>query len=322
MPPKEKKRRLSAFSDIETTRLLASLIDFQDKSPDVEIEGDKTIMQLVDKLTDALSQTKHYAYQSATAETLEKAGIVRIVQRSPLTPYGLGNPATLAKHAARYRTMLAKDAFLSADNFEGLFNTIVRHVSTIREAGSRMLVDAFLLRVAAMSEEKGLLLIFPEYVVPITQLRGPDDTIAVAGKLDYLLVLLSEHQKNDAASLLENPRDFDEEDAKGFAIVETKSSLHQSLSGAVPQAILEVAAFAKKHKKMLINGVVTNGLKWMFFSFTPGPDGVGGTFERSAQVTASSPDTRAVITGVLKDMIECASTVVRLPVVPPGHEEV
>lgn len=58
MPPKEKKRRLSAFSDIETTRLLASLIDFQDKSPDVEIEGDKTIMQLVDKLTDALSQTK------------------------------------------------------------------------------------------------------------------------------------------------------------------------------------------------------------------------------------------------------------------------
>lgn len=67
-----------------------------------------------------------------------------------------------------------------------------------REAGSRMLVDAFLLRVAAMSEEKGLLLIFPEYVVPITQLRGPDDTIAVAGKLDYLLVLLSEHQKNDA----------------------------------------------------------------------------------------------------------------------------
>lgn len=66
------------------------------------------------------------------------------------------------------------------------------------EAGSRMLVDAFLLRVAAMSEEKGFLLIFPEYTVPITQLRGPDDTLAVAGKLDYLLVLLSEHQKDDA----------------------------------------------------------------------------------------------------------------------------
>lgn len=52
-----------------------------------------------------------------------------------------------------------------------------------------------------------------------------------------------------------------------------------------------------------MNGVVTNGLKWMFFSFTPGPDGVGGTFERSAQVIASSPDIRAVITGVLKDMV-------------------
>ena len=61
-----------------------------------------------------------------------------------------------------------------------------------------MLVDAFLLRVAAMQDQR-LLLIFPEYAVPITQLRGPDDTFAVAGKLDYLLVLLSEDQERRAA---------------------------------------------------------------------------------------------------------------------------
>lgn len=61
-----------------------------------------------------------------------------------------------------------------------------------------MLVDAFLLRVAAMVEES-LVLIFPEYMVPLTQLRGPDDTIEVAGKLDYLLVLLSGRQKVKAS---------------------------------------------------------------------------------------------------------------------------
>ncbi len=65
------------------------------------------------------------------------------------------------------------------------------------DAGSRLLVDAFLLRVAAM-EDQGLLLILPEYIVPITQLSGPDDSMAVAGKLDYLLVLISEDQKNAA----------------------------------------------------------------------------------------------------------------------------
>ena len=52
-----------------------------------------------------------------------------------------------------------------------------------------------------------------------------------------------------------------------------------------------------------MNGAVTYGLSWMFFSFTPGPDGVGGTFEGSAQVNAASLDSRAVITGILKDMV-------------------
>ena len=52
-----------------------------------------------------------------------------------------------------------------------------------------------------------------------------------------------------------------------------------------------------------MNGAVTNGLSWMFFSFTPGPDGVGGNYERSAQVNASTPVSRAIITGILKVMV-------------------
>lgn len=148
MAPKEKQRRLSASSDTEITRLLASLIDFQDKSPNSELEDDKTIINLVDKLTDALSTTKvlfracrvrfhtdnlckDYPFTSATVETLEKAGIVRDVERSPLDSYGLDDPAKLAEHAARYRAMSKKEVFLTADNFDGLYNTIVRHTSTI-----------------------------------------------------------------------------------------------------------------------------------------------------------------------------------------------
>ncbi|KAI0661230.1 hypothetical protein C8Q70DRAFT_700522 [Cubamyces menziesii] len=40
----------------------------------------------------------------------------------------------------------------------------------------------------------------------------------------------------------------------------------------------------------------------MFFSFKPNADGVGGTYERSSELVASSLDIRAVITGILKDM--------------------
>ncbi|RDX44237.1 hypothetical protein OH76DRAFT_1487311 [Lentinus brumalis] len=58
----------------------------------------------------------------------------------------------------------------------------------------------------------------------------------------------------------------------------------------------------------------TNGLKWIFFSFTPGPD-VGNMFERSDQIVASSPQWRAVISAVLRDMIDSV-VVVRLPITP------
>ena len=52
-----------------------------------------------------------------------------------------------------------------------------------------------------------------------------------------------------------------------------------------------------------MRGVLTNGLEWLFFSFKPGPDGIGGSFECPLQLTADSRDMRAVITGLLKDSV-------------------
>ena len=148
MPLNENTRKLSAFSDTEITRLPAALIDFEAKSPDISLEEDNKIVHLVNKLRDALSLVKvcvrefrrgtcidkcwnHFPFSSATVEVLAKAGIVRNVQRSPLDRYNLDDPATLAKHVARYRSMLAQDAFMSADNFDSLFNMIMRQVSIV-----------------------------------------------------------------------------------------------------------------------------------------------------------------------------------------------
>ncbi|KAI0718859.1 hypothetical protein C8T65DRAFT_67388 [Cerioporus squamosus] len=164
--------------------------------------------------------------------------------------------------------------------------------------------------------DNGHLLIFPEYAVWTIELCGPDDKFLVGGKLDYLLVLLSEEETDDAAPLHQEPAAI-EQDSTGFAIVVATSPAYPTLSDALPQALLEVAAHAKKNKKQLMNGVVTNGHRWMFFSFTPGEDGVEGTFRRHLPLKATSPDERAVITGILKDMIDGAWTVVKLPIAPP-----
>ena len=46
-----------------------------------------------------------------------------------------------------------------------------------------------------MVEDKGRLLIFPAFDVPATELSGPEDTLTVAGKLDYFVAFLSESAK-------------------------------------------------------------------------------------------------------------------------------
>ena len=151
--------------------------------------------------------------------------------------------------------------------FRSYFHTAIDDIVIQTEAGSRMLVDAFLLRVAAMSKDNGIMLIFPEYTVPMTRLHGPDDTLEVAGKLDYFLVLLSAELKDSVreysehhtrshiypllpATILKNGGgNFDKsKNAKGFAIIEAKSHQHSSLGQAMPQAILQVAALAKQRK--------------------------------------------------------------------------
>ena len=53
-----------------------------------------------------------------------------------------------------------------------------------------------------------------------------------------------------------------------------------------------------------MSGAVTDGIEWQLFTFKVGPNGVGGTYQRSIPVDADwSPATRAVLTGALKDLV-------------------
>lgn len=50
MPPVNKKRKISVFSDTNVTRLLSALVAFRNSSSGVEINEDQTIVHLIDKL--------------------------------------------------------------------------------------------------------------------------------------------------------------------------------------------------------------------------------------------------------------------------------
>ena len=50
-------------------------------------------------------------------------------------------------------------------------------------------------------------------------------------------------------------------------------------------------------------GAMTDGERWKFFSFKPGRDGVGGTYQISLMVDTRMPNMMAIVTGILKDMV-------------------
>ena len=113
--------------------------------------------------------------------------------------------------------------------------------------------------------------------------------------------------------------------ANGFAVVRAPPSPSgfTNLGGALRKALLAVAALAKKYGYVVrwprsggvgaerrtlrlptMSGAVTDGIEWQLFTFKVGPNGVGGTYQRSIPVDADwSPATRAVLTGALKDLV-------------------
>ncbi|KAI0740601.1 hypothetical protein C8Q76DRAFT_197596 [Earliella scabrosa] len=334
--PEGKKRKLSASSDTGgDPEVTSPVVDLEDRRDDLE-RGQRIVGNLVNALTKALSweakQSQPKSKPASAEDILQQAGIViNSDEHWSLESYGLGGTDrdTLVEQAARYRDMnVAPDAFMSADNFDGMFDTILRNVSILREGGVPMLVNAVLLRVAAMLEENGCrLLIIPKYKVSSTDLRGPNETCTVRGTLDYLVVLVPENEAGNANSLLISPICVNLILEKGcFAVMEAKRAPDgsRSLSDALPEAVLHAAALTKRFKLTRMYGAVTDGIDWQFFVFTPGPDGVGGTCERTLPVSISPPDSRAAITGVIKDLVERALVAATSPtgIAPPAPDVV
>ena len=78
-------------------------------------------------------------------------------------------------------------------------------------------------------------------------------------------------------------------------------SMGTSCAGPVAEAL---GAERRTLRLPTMSGAVTDGIEWQLFTFKVGPDGFGGTYQRSIPVDADwSPATRAVLTGALKDLV-------------------
>ncbi|KAI0740707.1 hypothetical protein C8Q76DRAFT_200808 [Earliella scabrosa] len=332
-----KKRKTSASSDTETEVTAAG----------VKLKDTQTIDRGVrnNEITDALSKLQVDARTNQspcpkhaltillnrkqtlitrvdTGKTVEPEllGIVPDPQPGlPLFSYGIRQSRPdddeVAEHAERYRAMMSS-AFMSSDNFERLYHITERHVPVLvpEEYGRCMLINALLLRVAAMLEDIGHLCIYPNYTVPVP---STEPACPVLVTIDYLLVLLPKNMGAVADIFLEGGADEGLRRANGFAVVRATPSPSgfTNLGGALRKALLAVAALAKKYGLPIMSGAVTDGLEWQLFTFKVGPNGVGGTYQWSIPVDVDwSPATRAVLTGALKDLIQSASAVTRVPV--------
>ncbi|KAG6808661.1 hypothetical protein H0H93_016648, partial [Arthromyces matolae] len=82
----------------------------------------------------------------------------------------------------------APSTLLTFDNTAELVNLIRRHVSFTTEAGCRLLIDIFLLRLAStMQSDTGEVMITPKYPLPKTLFEGASGSQSFSGVLDYLL---------------------------------------------------------------------------------------------------------------------------------------
>ncbi|KAJ8473586.1 hypothetical protein ONZ51_g7775 [Trametes cubensis] len=165
----------------------------------------------------------------------------------------------LTELAAGYRTMLAKNASMSLNNFETLYDSVARNASAL-----------------------------PEQEVLLLQVYGRNRAFAVPGKLDYLRRPQRVSCENEGARRAMQP--------SKFCYRTEKAVLTLHFGRRRTTSHLNAAATAKRTsdgRKTHMNGAVSNGRDWASFSYPPDPDGVEGSHKQSLEIVVSDPDMRA-----------------------------
>ncbi|KAF7760588.1 hypothetical protein Agabi119p4_11264 [Agaricus bisporus var. burnettii] len=161
---------------------------------------------------------------------------------------------------------------LSMEVLKQLIELVRRHVSVVTQAGSRVLINLILLRVAsAMSTDQMDVNIIPEY--PIFRALSPNHH-SFDGVVDFLLTKLPGRYTpfllGDPTIALSNPNAI-----KGPTSSTIFEAKRENVRVAIPRAVKATASYCKQHSLQVLRGCVTSGEQWVFFVYRVAIDGGG-----------------------------------------------
>ncbi|KAI9463146.1 hypothetical protein HD554DRAFT_2125002 [Boletus coccyginus] len=288
----QKKRKISDFTTDDTSRLLLALVAFQENLDETDEDLPQELIPALKKPAAKLRVVPHISFSRVDDVTFNQLGIelkpmvLLPEKRTEIEALGLAE---------------REGNWLSIDATKELLRLIRSHVSRVNEAGSRILVNAFLLRLTSVVGQNEMEInIIPEFPISKTTMQG----YSFGGVVDF--VVTQAHSKYNSL-LLENP-------VTALAPHNTRIVQHANIfeakrdnvNAALPQAVVAAASYCKQHELSVMRGCITSGEQWAFFVYkTEVPD--HGSVAISQEVAlGSNLEELPLLLGLLRDLVENA----------------
>ncbi|KAF8891464.1 hypothetical protein CPB84DRAFT_1837410 [Gymnopilus junonius] len=273
-PPKRKRQ--SGLTGVELAIALEALKNLAAKARfelNTKAEGDRsTVLSHIEKLT-ALLQARAdgpqiYSFSGMTGDLLDDlqvrfSGILKLKDDAAST--------------AALSDTLGNDQLWSATTLLTHLRFLENLVPRCNESATRLWINAFFYRVSTMIPNHLKMALSVEQVVPAVTVSD-NSPHTVSGFIDFTAAVM------DPAKLtifLERPV-LRPDDTMLF--VSEAKDVTKDLQKHVPQAVSEMLACARRAKKKIVRGVVTDGREWIYLILTL-RDGDGtATYVRSDKI--------------------------------------
>ncbi|KAG1784537.1 uncharacterized protein HD556DRAFT_1427447 [Suillus plorans] len=293
-----KRRKLSDLTAGDTNELLDKLEEFRSNLDEGDQDLPDGLMDKLQELRDKLEDVKHTSFSRVDPTTLLSLKIssgplfLDSDKRQEVETLGLAeSPGCLLIGTTR-----------------DLINLVRGHVSTVTEAGCRILINILLLRVVSvMCAGATTVNIIPEFSLPRTTFNRDSGKCSFSGVVDFLVTKLPTRYTNfllsDPTTALGNPGYI--EGPMTSNIFEAK---RDNARFALPQAAIAAASYCQLQGLFTVRGVVTSGEEWIFFVYERREDGTRLVRSSPEYSLGHNLEGLALILGLLRDSIDNATS--------------
>ncbi|THH16065.1 hypothetical protein EW146_g4526 [Bondarzewia mesenterica] len=310
------RRKISDLTVGDTNALLVKLEAFRSSLDEGDEELPAGLIDKMQELRDKLEDVKHTSFSTVDSTTL----VSMKISSGPLFLMDA------KKQEIERMGQNEFDSCLSMQTTQFLIRLVRSHVSTVTEAGRRILINMVLLRVASvMSVGQIAVNIIPEFAIPETTSTQDSGNHSFSDVVDFLVTKLSsrytgkstfyltwlsrskfkspsEYLLGDPTTAVTNPQFI--EGPLMSSIFEAK---RDNVRAALPQAVLTTASYCKQQGVPVMRGCITSGEQWVFFVYERMSDGRGLVRSSPEFALDSELEGLALIVGLLQDWVNNAT---------------